>query len=116
MENTNYNEIFENEMKNYPFKKDEILNFIKENFNEDEITMIDNEETFNNMFVKVKYQFDDIERAIHECDCVAKEIDWCERRWVVDIINKYKDNTSVMATIWACYNGISAEEIFETIS
>lgn len=110
----NYNKIFENQMKNYTTKREEIINFIKENFNENEIIKIDNEEAFNNMFVKVKYRYE-IERAIHECACVAEEIDWCERPWVKHIIETYKDNISIMATIWACYNGIKADEIFEII-
>ena len=115
----NYNKNFENQMKDYSTKREEIINFIKENFNEDEIIKIDADDTFNGMYVKTKYygnrKFEQIERAIHECECVAKEIDWCERPWVKHIIDTYKDNITIMATIWACYNGITADEIFEII-
>lgn len=96
---------------NFPHTNNEIKEFIKVNFNRDDFSIINNDEAFENMFIRYKTQPNN-ERWIGYCNCVVKQMGavWAQR-----FIDKYSTNMTVMMIIWALFNGITKEEIIEIV-
>lgn len=99
---------------NFPFENNEIKNFIKSNFNRDEFSVINNDEAFENMYIRFRTQPNN-ERWIGFCNCVVAQMDGHNRPWVNNFIDKYSSNASVMMILWALFNGIASDELLEIV-
>ena len=90
--------------------KNEIIDFVKANFNYDELSELEGYDAFKNMHITMS-TYAGVERWIGYCDCVVRQMDGRNSKWIVDFINDYKDNMCVMSIIDALKHGVTEREL-----
>ena len=98
----------------FPTKKEELKNFIIANFNREEFSAIDMDDSFTNTFITFKLR-PGLERSIIYCSIVAREDDGIFRLWVARFYKRYRDNNSVMMIIWAHFYGFTSDELYDIL-
>ena len=98
----------------FPTKKEELKNFIIANFNREEFSAIDMDDSFENTHITFMLR-PGLERSIIYCACVAKEDDGIFRLWVARFYKRYRENISVMMIIWAHFYGFTSKELYDIL-
>lgn len=98
----------------FPTKKEELKNFIIANFNREEFSAIDMDDSFTNTYITFKLR-PGLERSIIYCSIVAREDDGIFRLWVARFYKRYRENTSVMMIIWAHFYGFTSNELYDIL-
>lgn len=104
-------------MKNFifPAEKNELKNYIVNNFNAEEFAAINMDPAFENCFINFKMNTG-LERSIHYCSIVANQDDGYNRKWVIDFYERHKDNASVLLMVWAHFCGFTSDELYQIAS
>ena len=99
---------------NFPTKKNEIIEFVKNNFNLNEFSKISDCESFKDMHINYLYR-PGLGRWIGYCNIISEQMNE-NRKWINDFINDYSNNLSVMLIIWSLSNGFTKDELVDIIN